>query len=254
MNPLLPRRVVRNPKRNGITKRQAPVAEPYIAPQPRFLSKTPQFPGASARYEGCDFAGATSSASAAPVSGALFALRALSSTTFPRLSAVADVFLRYRFRSLKFHFIGKSASTQAGVGAWGSFVIDTTTNTIAVNTESIIKNSEGALVLKGWESGVHEVKVEAAGQKWYNTDSDSLPFTYGDLCVYIPQTTANADLTWDVYVEYDCEFSEAVSGPTVALLREKERQRQTTSTKTEEDSEWTAVERLKDRIKSLERK
>lgn len=205
----------------------APVALPYVGPKPSpfFRSKPPVQPGACVRYEGCDFIGAASSSSSAASTGALYSLGAFGAISFPRLSAIADVFLRYHWDSLKFHFIGKSASTQAGTGGFASFILDAATTNITVNTESIIKNAEGALVLKGWESGTHTVNVNAAGPRWYNNDVDAVPFTPGSLCQYIPQTTANADLSWDVYVEYAVEFAEPVAGATVTPLLKERKQR-----------------------------
>lgn len=212
-------------KNTGLSKQtNVPVAYAYKAPKPRFESKVPITSGASARYVGCDYVGAINSSSAA-VNNGTNSLAAFTASVFPRLSAIADVFLRYRYRSLKFHLIGRSASTQAGTGAFASFVLDGATSTITVNTEAIIKNAEGALVLKGWESGVHTVDVEAAGPKWYNCDADSVPFTPGALVQYIPQTTANNDLSWDLYVEYDVEFAEAVVGATVTPLFKERRDR-----------------------------
>ncbi len=214
------KRVGRNGNVN-LLMRQAPVSEPYIAPEPGFKSLPPLTKGASVRYVGCDYIGSDSSSSSAASTGSLYGLAALNSTTFPRLSNIADTFLKYRYNRLRFHMIGKSASTQAGTGAWASFVTDAAVTSITVNTEAIIKNAQGALVMKGWESGFHDVLVDIGGQKWYNTDQDTAEFTYGALAHYIPQTTASGDLSWDVYVEYDVEFGEAVSQSTVALLEKK---------------------------------
>lgn len=216
--------VSKNAKRSTLLRsRAAPVAEPYLAPQPHLVSAAPQSRGACARYMGVDFVGQSSSQAAGATTGSMLQMTVTNSTAFPRLSAIADTFLRWKPRRLKYHFIGRSASTQAGVGAWASFVLDASTSTITVNTESIIKNAEGSLTLKGWESGVHVVDVAAMGPEWYNCDGDTVPFTLGNLCTYIPQTTANADLSWDIFVEYDVEFSEPVSGATVTALREKNR-------------------------------
>lgn len=203
----------------------APVAKSYEAPRPRFESAIPVTPGASARYVGCDYIGNDSSSNSASSTGGLYAMAAFVAASFPRLSAIADVFLRYRFRRLRYFLIGKSASTQAGTGSWASFVIDATTTSITTNTEAIIKNAEGALVLKGWESGVHEVDVNAAGPKWYNCDGDSTPYNLGTFCHYLPQTTAAGDLSWDVYVEYDVEFAEAVAAATVTPLDRARKQK-----------------------------
>lgn len=203
----------------------APVALGYQKPQPRFISKPPVLPGACVCYEGCDFVSNVSSSSSAASTGSLSTLAPFNSNAFPRLYGIADLFLRYQFKKLVYHFIGKSASTQAGVGAFCSFVLDGATTTITVNTEAIVKNAEGALVLKGWESGNHVVNVAAAGPRWYNCDVDSVPFSPGNLVYYLPQTTANGDLAWDLYVEYEVEFAEPVAGATVTPLMRERKQR-----------------------------
>lgn len=229
----------------------------YRAPQPGLRSALPSA-GADARYVGCDFIGQDSSLSASTSTGALYSLAAFNATGFPRLSVMADLFLRYRWKKLVYHFIGRSASTQAGVGAWASFILDSTTGTITVNTEAIVKNAKNALVLKGWESGRHEVEVSACGPRWYNNDLDSVPFSPGNVAHFLPQTTANGDLSWDVYVEYDVEFCEPVAGATVTpLFREKrdEKVRKSLlefSGKQKEVNPSSQIEELRKKIRELE--
>ena len=195
----------------------------YQAPAVHFRSERPISKGACVRYLGVDYAGTISSSSAAALSGSAYALRPSASATFPRLFAIQDVFLRWHLRRLRFHFIGRSAATQPGVGSFASFVTDGTTALINIATPQTIKNAEGCLTLKGWENGVHEVDVDSAGVKWYNTDGDTLPSQMGNLGQTVPQTTANGDLSWDVFVEYDCEFAEAIDTSSVSpLLKEKQ--------------------------------
>jgi hypothetical protein len=209
-------------------RRQAPVAEPYQAPQPSFRAKAPK--EGSACYAGVDYVGNVGSSSSAASVGLLTDIYPTNANFCPRLAAIADVYLRYKWKKIILHFIGKSASTQAGAGAFSSLITDGSTSGITVNTEAIIKNTQGCLVVKGWESGRHRVDVEACGLKWYNTDN-SANNQIGGVVYYIPQTTANNDLSWDYYVEYEIEFDEAVAAATVNLLRTKradqEKQRKT---------------------------
>ncbi len=173
---------------------------------------------------------------------------------------MADLFLRYRWKKLVYHFIGKSASTQAGVGAWASFILDGNSTTITVNTEAIIKNAKNALVLKGWESGRHEVEVSAQGPRWYNNDADSVPFSPGNLAHFLPQTTANSDLSWDVYVEYDVEFCEPVAGATVTPLFREEREKKIRKSllspngvQAEDSCRTTQIQELRKKLQELEK-
>lgn len=247
----------RNPRRSTLQTPFAPVSMAYRAPQPGFRSLPPS-EGADARYHGCDFVGQDSSLSASTSPGALYPLAAFYASAFPRLSVMADLFLRYRWKKLVYHFIGRSASTQAGVGAWASFILDANTNSLTVNTEAIIKNAKNALVLKGWESGRHEVEISACGPRWYNNDVDSVPFTPGNLCHFLPQTTANGDLSWDVYVEYDVEFCEPVAGATVTPLFKEKRDRkickylQEFSGKQKDANLTSEIEELRKKLRELE--
>jgi hypothetical protein len=102
-------------------------------------------------------------------------------------------------------------------------VLDASTTSIVVNTETIVKNAEGALVLKGWESGSLDVNVDAAGTRWYNNDADTILSAVGAVCQFIPQTTNAADLSWDQYVEYEVEFAEPVAGATISPLTKERR-------------------------------
>lgn len=204
----------------------AVVSLPYNSPMkpiPRFVSLRPVIPGACVAYSGCDYIGSVSSSASANSTGALSSLAAFSSSGFPRLFSIADLFLRFHWRKLRYHFIGKSASTQAGTGAFCAFVLDASTTSIVVNTETIVKNAEGALVLKGWESGSLDVNVDAAGTRWYNNDADTILSAVGAVCQFIPQTTNAADLSWDQYVEYEVEFAEPVAGATISPLTKERR-------------------------------
>lgn len=235
----------KNPKRKGTASsktqalgRPAPINMGYTAPRVHFTTDRPITKGACARYLGVDFAGTISSSSAAALTGSAYTITPASSSLFARLSAIQDVFLRWRLIRLRLHFIGRSASTQPGVGSFASFVLDTTSALINIATAQTIKNAEGCLTLKGWENGFHDVDCESAGVRWYNTDGDSLPSKMGTVGQYVPQTTANGDLSWDVFAEYDCEFAEAIDTSTVSpLMKEKQaenKEEETTASLTEQ--------------------
>ena len=198
----------------------APVATATARPQVGMRSVPPSR-DATARFEGVDYIDSIDSSSSNATIGLYQDIRALNATMFPRLAAIADVFLRYRLRKLRFHLIGKSASTQAGVIGFGSVIDDLQGAVVTITTDEQVKNTEGCLVIKGWENGSHNVKVSAGGVKWYTTDTQGIPDGYGAVFISVPQTTNAGDLSWDLYVEYDVEFSESLAGSSVSGLMEK---------------------------------
>lgn len=206
----------RNPSRLRI--KQAPVAESTLTPRPRFRATTPT-QGGCAAYEGVDYVGSLGSLSASVTAGSYTTISPSNTVLFPRLSAIADVFARYTIKKMKLHALGRSASTQAGNLALASLMLDNDGTVILANTEALIKNMQGCLVLRGWESGSHVVDCGALGMKWYNTDVGALHQTIGAVFRYISQTTANNDLSWDLYVEYEVEFDEALAGGSINLSR-----------------------------------
>lgn len=202
--------------------RSAPVSVGYRNPGPRMRAMMPQHGGCS-RFEGVDFVGSLASKVSTPTIGVYktITMEHFSTETalFPRLVAIASAYAKYKLLKLRIHMVGTSASTQAGVGAFSSLIIDSQASGAVLNTDPIIKNLEGCIVLKGWESGFHDVKLSAQGFKWYNVDVDGDaggPYTPGVIVVSIPTTTNAGDLSWDVFIEYDIEFNEAVSQATNA--------------------------------------
>lgn len=189
----------------------APVSVGYQPPKPQFRA-VPTKEGCAA-YAGVDYVGSIDSTTSAQNDG-WKNMNVLTATSFPRLSQVANVFRRFRLKKLKYHLYGKSASTQRGVLGFSSMVDDINGDDPSVNTEAEIKNMEGAISLKGWESGVHVVDVGAQGLKWYNCSyevgSSFTTFNPGYTYLSLPATAAAGDLSWDVYVEYEVVFDVAI--------------------------------------------
>jgi len=208
----------KNPSRLLKQMKQVPVAASIQTPQPRFRAKPPT-QGGCACYEGIDYVGSLGSSSSATTAGLYANINATNASLFPRLSAIADVFARYKIKKMILHVLGRSASTQAGNLALSSLMLDDSGSIITANTEGLIKNMEGCLVVRGWESGSHVVDTGALGLKWYNTDAGAILQQIGAIYRYIPQTTANNDLNWDLYVEYEVEFDEALAGGSIGSSR-----------------------------------
>lgn len=199
----------RNPRRQAF---DAPVSMATRVPRVHFGSVSPTR-GGSLRIRGCDYYGEINSSTLGSVA-ALGSISLGSSSPFPRLAEIAKVFLKFRFDKLIVRLVGRTATTQAGNCGLMSLVNDlpASAETDVVN-EAIVKNTENCLVLKGWENGEHRVPLEASGYKWYMVDEDDTgsKFSQGSIWRYIPGTAVAGDLSWDVYLEYECEFDEAVS-------------------------------------------
>lgn len=213
-----------------------PIGEAYCAPKVHFQAKQPS-KDADARYAGVDFAGTLSSATS--VATAIYEyIYPANATLFPRLNAIAKAFVRYRFKNLRFILHGKSASTQKGLGSFGSLVTDLLGGSIAVGSASVVKNSEGVLTLRGWETGGHEVAVDTTGLKWLINDTDAGATGEGSMLGFtfysIEATTAAGDLSWDLYVEYDVEFAEAWLPAGINMKPPKEVQADSTSVTSDE--------------------
>jgi hypothetical protein len=203
----------------------APIAQNYVAPQVSMQSLPPS-KGADLRMKGVDFVGSFGSLAASVFVQAL-TLNARNATTFPRLSAVADVWFRYRFLKLMFLLVGKSASTQSGTIAAGTVITDGFGSITAPTTEAEVKNIENVAVARAWSSALHVVPVEDCGLKWYS--SDSAPAAGGDamgtLYSVVPQTTANNDITWDLYAIYDVELAVRVAAATIPAISSRSSER-----------------------------
>lgn len=199
----------KNPRRQNI---DAPVAMATRVPRVYFGSVSPTR-GGSLRIRGCDYYG-TLNSSTLDSTSAVGSISLGSSSIFPRLAEIAKVFLKFRFDKLIVRLIGRTASTQAGNCGLMSLVNDlpASAETDVLN-EAIVKNTENCLVVKGWENGDHRVPLEASGYKWYMVDENDTgsKFSQGSIWRTIPGTTSVGDLSWDVYLEYECEFDEAVS-------------------------------------------
>lgn len=197
---------------NQNNEREAPIAFGSSVPRTSFRTLVPRM--GSASFAGCDYYGSIASATTATVATLSTGISARNGTIFPRLSGLAAAFLKYKFRKLHFILLGQSPSTQKGNIGFMSLVNDLPASAEAdVTTDARVKNTEGCLVIKGWESGRHVVKCDAAGLRWYNVDlNDTGAVSYlGSVWYSIPATTAAGDLTWDVYVEYEIDLDEAVA-------------------------------------------
>lgn len=179
--------------------------------------------GSDVRVVGRDYSMAVNSATSAAATAQVITMN---STLFPRLVQQAYLYQNYRFNRLSFLFVGRSASTQKGNIGVGSIISLRDTGSYTVDTEAAVKNLENAVVIQGFLTGSHEVPIGESALNWYpvydasGTAGDSLQ-RIGTLFWWITATTAAGDLSWDLYVDYDIEFSGRCLNTTNALAMEK---------------------------------
>lgn len=210
----------KNPKRQNLqTKNRAPVALSFSQPQPKFEVMKPR-KGGCAAYRGVDFVKTLASAtSATNLQDQMIELGIGASTPlFPRLRAIAQAFRKYYFHRIRLILVGRSASTQKGNIGFATLMGSGEAGTI---TESIVKNTENCAVVRGWETGYHDVLTEAQQFNWYSVDTeDEVSQAIVGYTIYsTPATTAAGDLQWDLYAEYEVEFDLASATAVNALAR-----------------------------------
>jgi hypothetical protein len=178
---------------------------------------------------------ATLNSSSSAVSITTYVLNARNATTFPKLSAEADVWVKHIFNELYFVAFGGSASTQAGTPAQGSLIFDIVGGVAAPTTTAEIKNMQDAAPWHPWGLSVSKVPVEEGGLKWYTNDGGAAAAmdALGAHYVGLPQTTNAGDITVDIYAMYDVEFTGTTQGTLVST--EKALRKQLTLLQEEND-------------------
>lgn len=174
------------------------------------------------RVAGLEFVGTLSSLAASD-SVASYNLNARVAGTFPRLSAIADVFLKHRFDKLTFHMVGRSATTIPGTHCGGSFLSEVSTAVTEPSTDAQVKRLEAAQAASYWMRSTIHIPVKESSFKWYVNDGTTSPFgdAMGKFFTSLTQTTSNGDGKVDVYVEYTVEFAGMVDGAQIALSKEE---------------------------------
>jgi len=141
-------------------------------------------------------------------------------TLFERLSKVAQDFAMFRFRKLVFKFRGTSPSTSQGTLAFCAVVTDGFGGGLAVSNEASVKNTENAMILRGDRTGTYRVKCNS---QWLALDTNNAANTVGNslgtLYHFIDGTATAGLLTWDVTVDYVCQFSSPVRPGTIDLTQ-----------------------------------
>lgn len=196
----------------------APVALDMSRPivSQRFMK--PSHKGSEGRVTGVDFVGTVDSVAATYLI-TTYNINARNVTLFPRLSAIASVWRRYYPRKLKFHLFGINAATQRGYVAMSSLVTDDLATLTTPTTEAQILNQENIAVGRPWSYTCHTVNLGGLGLLWYSSDSTQSNTEFGEFIgrafLGIPGTSANADISVQVYVEYDFEFCQRITASLV---------------------------------------
>jgi len=192
----------------------APLAIDMSRPVISQKFKSPSRKGSEGRVTGVDFVGTVDSTTSYSVT--TYTINARNSSLFPRLSAIAGVWRRYVPTKMKFHLFAISAATQRGYVSMSSLVTDDLSTLATPSTEAQILNQENVAVGRPWSYCCHTVNLAGMGLKWYSTDTTTSSSEFGEFVgrafLGIPATTAAADISVQVYVEYDVEFCQRIAG------------------------------------------
>lgn len=133
------------------------------------------------------------------------------STLFERLSKVSVDFAMFRFRKLVFHIVGMSPSTSKGSLAFTAFVNDGLGGGAAISNEASVKNTGNALIMRGDKSGKYSVRCNSM---WLaldtNIGANTVGNSLGTLYHFIDGTPGAGDLSFDVWIDYVCEFRDPI--------------------------------------------
>jgi len=175
-----------------------------VRPNTYIRSRTPTRPGASARFEGCDFVGAVQATTVATDN--VYEIEAQSSTTFPRLSAIAAVYELYRFNSFKATLIGIAPSTLGGAMT-GVFVYDAGASTIMTSTQ--VRNEEGQVTRKFWENVEIHGNAQRATRPWFNiaTQDNFVDYIQAQFHLFTDLISAATNVV-ELFMSYDVEFAQ----------------------------------------------
>lgn len=167
--------------------------------------------GADASVAGCDYVGSVAS-SAAAVTISAYVLNPGNTTLFPRLSAMADTFMRYRFRKLRAFLVGRASATQSGLVSMASIAYELG-NPAQPTTQAEVNNIKDVSLIKPWGCGSHDVDLKVLGLQWNSVDGTAGTGDFsGRLWIATPQTAVAGDITWDLWIMYDVDF--AITVPT----------------------------------------
>jgi len=172
-------------------------------------SRSPTRRGSEVRFIGCDYVGSVSTSASAGVDNA-YQINPSISTTFPRLSAIAEVFGKYAFNRLRIYVVGKAASTLAG-DMTSVPTYDGVSGGSGL-TESQVKNRNGQVTSKFWENHVMDFDCARATVPWFIMEEVSSIVTdtntFGWYHLFTEQTASGVTAVADVFIEYDVEFAE----------------------------------------------
>jgi hypothetical protein len=168
-------------------------------------------PGELVTFSGRDWYGTLTSATTDTVASLGIINPFKNNTLFERLSKVAQDFAMFRFKKLRIIFRGTSPSTSQGTIAFCAVITDGFGGGLAVSNEASIKNTENALILRGDKTGYYNIKTNS---QWLamdtNNTNNSVGNSLGTLYHFIDGTTTAGLLSWDVSLDYVCQFRSPV--------------------------------------------
>lgn len=196
----------------------APVALSFNQPKMGFKTAAPTRKGASARIVGCDYVGPfASSATANLFQDSVFEIYPGNSAMFNRLGAISLVYELYAFNKCRMIAVGVAASTLPGSM---TLAPDCYPNGLA-QSAAAIRNQEDQKTTKFWETCISDYPCGRATRPWFLVDPSETASDedskLGDFHLGIDGTATAATVVCDVFVEYDVEFAQCVSGDGVSL-------------------------------------
>jgi len=202
-----------------LSRASAPVATANRRMTPFLRSERPTLAGASVRIVGCDYYG-TITTSDAGFADNLIIISPGESTSFPRLTAIAAVFELYRFTRVRATLVGAAASTQVGTMT-AAFQYEYGSSSY---TAAQIRNEEGQVTTKFWETLQVEMNCKRAVRPWFNvanqSEEDSADGIQAQLHIGTDETSSDI-VAGDLFLEYDVEFAQgqASGAPELGSLR-----------------------------------
>lgn len=197
-----------------VRRNDMPALRDYRRPSVFMRSDKPKRKGASVRIIGCDYVGPVSSVMGTAADN-VFVIQASLATTFPRLSAIADVFELYNFNKLSFHCVGIPGFDQPG--AYTQSIDYESAGSAFTATQ--IRNQEGQVTEKFPNNSVVEANCDRAVAPWFTTDGVGSTAPFGDYHLLTDATTTAIPAV-DLFVCYDCEFAQgqAVGTPELRAI------------------------------------
>lgn len=197
----------------------APVALSYDQPKIGFKTAAPTRKGASARVVGIDYVGPYATNAVANTYGDyVFEVYPNNSTLFTRLGTIALAYELFAFNKCRLRAVGVAASTLPGSMTVAPDMYPNGSGFTAAG----IRNQEGQVTKKFWETAACDYDCSRATRPWFLVDpsgtASDTDSKLGDFHLGLDGTATPSTVVCDLFVEYDIEFAQCVAADGVSLL------------------------------------